>query len=87
MKKALILTLIIIGSLSFSAFVSPQNQLSPNILIIYIDDLHHEKFGFKGYPIIQTPNIDALAEEGITFQNAFAVTAICITSRGNFMTG
>ena len=59
----------------------------PNILIVYIDDLHHAKFGFMGDSIIQTPNIDALAEEGVSFQNAFSVTAICITSRGNFMTG
>lgn len=87
MKKTLMLTLIIIGSQSFFAFGTPEDQLRPNILIIYIDDLHHDKFGFEGDPIIQTPNIDALAEEGITFKNTFAVTAICITSRGNFMTG
>ena len=83
------LTLIVFCLISThaSAQSTEKENTRPNILIIYIDDLHHEKFGFKGDPIIQTPNIDALADEGITFQNAFAVTAICITSRGNFMTG
>ncbi len=59
----------------------------PNILVIYVDDLHHATFGFMGDPIIQTPNVDKLAEQGVAFRNAFVTTAICITSRGNFMTG
>ncbi|NBC66650.1 MAG: sulfatase-like hydrolase/transferase [Bacteroidetes bacterium] len=92
LKTVLLFTLSVIfavGSLNSHAFAqtAEDQNTRPNILVIYIDDLHHEKFGFKGDPIIQTPNIDALAEEGVSFQNAFAVTAICITSRGNFMTG
>lgn len=59
----------------------------PNILIIYVDDLHHATFGFMGDPIIQTPNVDKLAKEGVAFRNAFVNTAICLTSRGNLMTG
>lgn len=59
----------------------------PNILIVYVDDLDHNKFGFMWNEIIQTPNIDRLAENGVVFRNAFATTATCITSRGNFMTG
>jgi len=83
------LALVAVGFINTSTFAqsAEKQNARPNILVIYIDDLHHEKFGFKGDPIIKTPNIDALAEEGVTFQNAFAVTAICITSRGNFMTG
>jgi hypothetical protein len=30
----------------------------PNILVIYVDDLHHATFGFMGDPIIKTPNVD-----------------------------
>ena len=59
----------------------------PNILVIYVDDLHHATFGFMGDPIIQTPNVDHLSEQGVTFSNAFVNTAICLTSRGNLMTG
>ncbi len=57
------------------------------MLIVYADDLHHAHFGFAGDPIIQTPNIDALANQGVVFENAFANSAICQTSRGNFLTG
>ncbi|MEX2369332.1 MAG: sulfatase [Candidatus Paceibacterota bacterium] len=59
----------------------------PNILLVYVDDLDYLPFGFMGDPIIQTPNIDRLAEQGIVFTNAFVTTAICQTSRGNLMTG
>ncbi|MDZ7690873.1 MAG: sulfatase-like hydrolase/transferase [Balneolaceae bacterium] len=40
-----------------------------------------------GNDIIHTPNIDRLAADGVVFRNAFAVTATCVTSRGNLMTG
>lgn len=59
----------------------------PNFLIVFVDDLHHATFGFMGDQIIQTPNVDALAERGVAFENAFVTTSICQTSRGNFMTG
>lgn len=62
-------------------------QDRPNILLIYVDDLDHTTFGYMGDPIIRTPNVDRLAEEGLVFRNAFATTAICQTSRGNLMTG
>ncbi|MDZ7720805.1 MAG: sulfatase-like hydrolase/transferase [Balneolaceae bacterium] len=67
---------------------STDNQNTrPNILVVYVDDLDQRTFGFMDNPIIQTPNIDRLAGEGVVFKNAFVTTATCITSRGNFMTG
>lgn len=90
-RFALFVLILLIGIRPDIGDIVAQSRLDkdtrPNILTVYIDDLHHAKFGFMGDSIIQTPNIDALAGEGVTFQNAFAVTAICITSRGNFMTG
>ncbi|HLR31209.1 MAG TPA: sulfatase [Fodinibius sp.] len=64
-----------------------QTEPRPNILLIFADDLDHEPLGFMGNSIIQTPNIDQLAADGIVFRNAFATTATCVTSRGNLMTG
>lgn len=59
----------------------------PNIILVYSDDLDPSALGFMGNQIIQTPNIDRLAEQGVAFRNAFVNTAICVTSRGNLMTG
>ena len=67
---------------------STDNQNTrPNILVVYVDDLDQRTFGYMDNPIIQTPNIDRLAGEGVVFNNAFVTTATCITSRANFMTG
>ena len=40
-----------------------------------------------GNPIIQSPNIDRLGREGVTFQNNFCATAICMSSRASIFTG
>ena len=40
-----------------------------------------------GTPEVHTPAIDALADRGMLFQNAFTVTPVCSTSRSSFMTG
>jgi arylsulfatase A-like enzyme len=40
-----------------------------------------------GNPIVQTPNLDALAADGVVFDNAFATTSICCSSRASIITG
>lgn len=78
---------VVCGVISFSVDALAQGDQRPNILVIYADDLHHEHFGFAGNEIIETPNVDQLARQGVVFEHAFANTAICKTSRGHFMTG
>ena len=55
----------------------------PNILFILTDDQRWDTMGCAGNPIIQTPNMDALAR----FENAFVTTAICMASRASIVTG
>ncbi len=59
----------------------------PNIILILCDDLRADALGCMGHPWVETPNIDELAFNGVTFDRAFAVTAICVTSRANILTG
>jgi hypothetical protein len=49
----------------------------PNVLLIYVDDLGYGDLGGYGHPVIQTPNIDALAQDGMTFTNYYAPSALC----------
>lgn len=58
----------------------------PNILFILIDDLGKEWISAYGATDIETPNIDALAENGILFTNAYSM-AICGPSRVTLLTG
>ena len=45
----------------------------PNILILHLDELRQDCLGCYGNPDIQTPNIDALAADGVTYQNHYTV--------------
>jgi len=55
----------------------------PNIIFLLTDDHRWDAIGCAGNPIIQTPNIDALAANGIRFTNAFVTTSICASSRAS----
>ena len=59
----------------------------PNILFMFADDQAQSCMGYAGNPLIQTPNLDRLAGEGVYFDNAFVTTAICCSSRASILTG
>ncbi|WP_296704964.1 sulfatase [Algoriphagus sp.] len=59
----------------------------PNIIFILTDDQRWDALGFSGNEIIQTPEMDKLAGEGIYFKNAFVTTPICAASRASLLTG
>ncbi|MGI9295466.1 MAG: sulfatase family protein [Pseudomonadales bacterium] len=60
---------------------------SPNILIIFSDDHGAEDIGAYGNPVVQTPNIDKLANQGMLFNAALTPEAICTPSRSSLYTG
>lgn len=59
----------------------------PNIIFILTDDQRWDALGVAGNPIIQTPEMDALAKSGTYFKNAFSTTPICAASRASILTG
>ena len=57
-----------------------------NFLIIMSDE-HGPMFSSTyGHPIVQTPNMDLLAQQGITFESAYCNAPLCVPSRASFMT-
>ena len=83
MKKVLFLFSIVF-SFALQLFAK---QEKPNIIFILTDDQRWDALGFSGNNIIQTPEMDRLASEGIYFQNAFVTTPICAASRASLLTG
>lgn len=59
----------------------------PNVLWICTDQQRFDTLGCMGNPHVRTPNIDALAESGVLFANAFCQNPVCTPSRASFLTG
>lgn len=59
----------------------------PNILLIYVDDLGYGDLGSYGHPVLQTPNLDALAADGLRLTAYYAPSALCSPSRAGLLTG
>ena len=59
----------------------------PNILFIMADQLRADYLGCGGHPAIETPNIDALALDGVMFDRAYTQGPVCGPSRASFYTG
>jgi iduronate 2-sulfatase len=68
------------------ANVCQAKQDKPNILMIYADDLA-PVLGAYGHPTVKSPNIDALANEGIVFEEMHSNATICSASRNSILTG
>ncbi|RZS96537.1 arylsulfatase [Cecembia calidifontis] len=63
----------------------PKKQ--PNIVFILADDLGYGDLGFLGQKVIETPNLDRLAAEGMFFSNHYSGATVCAPSRSALMTG
>lgn len=60
---------------------------APNVIFILVDDMGYGQLGVTGHPIIKTPNIDKLANDGILFTQAYSGSTVCSPSRISLMTG
>ncbi len=60
---------------------------TPNFIVIYTDDQRFDALGVSGNHVIQTPNIDRMAAQGVIFQNAHVAFSLCSPSRAALLTG
>ena len=63
------------------------SQQPPNILLILSDDHAWNDYSFMGHEIVQTPAIDKLAAQGVTFTRAYVPTSLCRPSLATIATG
>ena len=82
--KRLILLFVFISIL---VSCSSKTDSIPNIIIILADDAGYSDFGFMGSDEIKTPNLDQLALDGVTFNNAYVSSSVCSPSRAGLLTG
>jgi len=76
-----------LASLGFTLDSCSARKRKPSIVFLLTDDQRFDALSCVGNPIIQTPNMDWLAQNGIRFENAFVTTPICAASRASLFTG
>ncbi|MEN7548022.1 sulfatase [Rapidithrix thailandica] len=73
--------------LFFACQAKKHEQAKPNIILIYVDDYGWRDVGFNGSQFYETPHIDQLAADGMTFTNAYANAPNCAPSRACLLSG
>lgn len=59
----------------------------PNLVLILTDHWRGDSLGRYGHPVAETPHLDSLSAQGVTFTSAFTPSASCIAARRSLMTG
>jgi len=93
-KKLIMNKTILLLPFSLLVFTACQNHNKdekksqpPNIILINVDDMGWRDVGFMGSEYYETPNLDALAADGMIFTNAYASASNCAPSRACMMSG
>ena len=79
MKSALLILLCVLSAPLFAA--------RPNIIFMMADDMGWGQTGYRGHPVLKTPNLDAMAANGLRFERFYAGNPVCSPTRATVLTG
>ncbi|MEQ8848184.1 sulfatase [Botrimarina sp.] len=60
---------------------------TPNVVLIIADDQAWTDYGFMGHPAIDTPRLDRLSEQSLTYTRGYVPTSLCAPSLASIITG
>ncbi|MEW4527441.1 sulfatase [Maioricimonas sp. JC845] len=72
---------------AFMLWAGPAQAAPPNIVLLISDDQAWTDYGFMGHPTIQTPRLDRLARESLTFTRGYVPDSLCRPSLTTIVTG
>ena len=58
-----------------------------NVIMILCDQMRPFELGCYGHPVVQTPNIDRLAQDGVRFELACTTNPLCTPARSSLLSG
>ena len=85
--KFLILLSLLFQSSWLWAQSPPQTSPKPNIILIMTDDQGWGQTGYYKHPVLKTPNLDAMAANGLRFDRFYAGAPVCSPTRASVLTG
>jgi hypothetical protein len=71
----------VVACVSPASGAADERPAPPNIVLIFADDLGWKDVGYHGSELIETPNLDRLAGEGMVFSSGYAAAGNCAPSR------
>ena len=84
MKKLnILISILILSAVSCQKTV----ETNPNIILIMTDDQGWGQTGYYNHPVLKTPNLDAMAKNGIRFDRFYAAAPVCSPTRASVLTG
>ncbi|MEM7374061.1 MAG: sulfatase [Bacteroidota bacterium] len=84
---ALLFLILLLASCHSPESSTESASTPPNIILIIADDMAWDDCGAYGHPLIKTPNIDQLAQDGMLFHQAYLTASSCSPSRASILTG
>jgi arylsulfatase A len=84
LSSAALLTVVSFGCATTPP--APREQ-TPNLVIIFADDLGYGDLGSYGHPTIRTPSLDRMAAEGQRWTQFYVAASVCSPSRAGLLTG
>ena len=84
-----LLTAALVAALTAVGVAAGDNwkPLRPNVILCMSDDQGWGDTGYNGHPVLRTPNLDRMAEEGIRFDRFYSADPVCSPTRGSCLTG
>ena len=84
MKTFMVCVMAVLLTLSGSTFAADGR---PNIVLVMADDQGWGQTGYNNHPILKTPNLDAMAANGLRFNRFYAAGPVCSPTRASVLTG
>jgi len=82
----LLVTQVIVIVLSLTNVNAAEPQ-RPNIIFVMADDMGWGQTGYRNHPLLKTPNLDAMASNGLRFERFYAGCPVCSPTRASVLTG
>jgi len=79
--------IVIVGVLIFTDSGFAQEKQKKNLLFIMTDQQRYDALSIAGNTVLETPNLDRLANQGVYFKNAYTPCAVCAPARSSILTG